>query len=102
MECKELQKTTHLFIEDKLNSKDTIKFIEHINNCPICKEDLAIEYLVVVGIKRLDSESTFDLQNEITETIETRLRKAKLKIKAYNCFMVFVLLVAILIGYLIA
>ena len=75
--CDFVQKNIPSFIDNKLDSSDTLDFIEHIRNCKACAEELSVEYLVLVGVKRLDSASAFNLNNELDELITKNMEKAK-------------------------
>ncbi|MCR5283645.1 MAG: zf-HC2 domain-containing protein [Lachnospiraceae bacterium] len=63
--CKECEKLIPVFLDEKLRSKDIERFKEHIESCPACKEELAIEYLSSEGIVHLESGTSFHLENEL-------------------------------------
>ena len=64
-ECETVQKNIPYFIDGKMESADTLAFIRHIRGCKTCMEELSVEYLVLVGVKRLDSASAFNLNKEL-------------------------------------
>lgn len=99
MECKEVQKNIHSFINDELDSKDCLAFIEHIRNCPNCKEELSIEFLVVTGLQRLDDAEAFDLQKELTEKIKTNEENALQRKKMSRIGFLLIIFAAVLAGY---
>ena len=99
MECKEVQKNIHNFINNKLDSKDCLAFIEHIQKCPNCKEELSIEFLVVTGLQRLDDAEAFDLQKELTEKIKTNEENALQRKKMSRIGFLFVIFLAVVAGY---
>ena len=99
MECKEVQKNIHSFINDELDSKDCLAFIEHIRKCPNCKEELSIEFLVVTGLQRLDDAEAFDLQKELTEKIKKNEENAMQRKKMSRIGFLFIIFIAILAGY---
>ncbi len=41
------------------------EFMEHIEECGECKEELSIQFLVKEGLSRLEAGSVFDLKNEL-------------------------------------
>lgn len=70
MECKEFIREIPLFIENKLNFFKLRDFCRHMENCPDCREELTIQFLVTEGIQRLEDGDTFDLQKELNSRIE--------------------------------
>lgn len=70
MTCKEVEKWIPLFLKDDLDTDDLREFMEHINNCEECKEELSIQFLVQEGMARLEAGNVFDLQNELKHRME--------------------------------
>ena len=66
MTCKDAEKMIPLFLEDDLEMDDLRKFMEHIDNCEECKEELTIQFLVLEGMARLESGNVFDLQMNLS------------------------------------
>ncbi|MDE5908109.1 MAG: zf-HC2 domain-containing protein [Lachnospiraceae bacterium] len=79
MTCKDAEKMISLFLEDDLEMDDLRKFLEHIDNCSECKEELTIQFLVSEGMARLESGNVFDLQNELKYCIEEAGHTLKLR-----------------------
>lgn len=102
MQCKEVQKQIHKFINDELDSKECLMFTEHIHNCPECKEELSIEYLVVTGLQRLDKAEAFDLQKELTDKIKTNEENARWRIKMSRIMFLCAIFLAVVAGYFIS
>ena len=69
MNCKEAEKSIAKFIENSLNDKEMDEFIVHVQECPQCMEELSIQYLVAVGMSRLEEGGTFDLRGELEEKL---------------------------------
>lgn len=65
MICKETEKMIPLFLEDDLDTDDLKAFLEHIERCEECREELTIQFLVTEGMARLETGSVFDLKNEL-------------------------------------
>jgi len=65
MTCKEVEKMIPLFLEDDLDTDDLREFLEHIEQCEECEEELTIQFLVLVGLSRLEAGNVFDLKNEL-------------------------------------
>lgn len=79
MDCKEIQKWIPDFLKDKLDDKELEMFMEHIAECPECKEELTIQFLVSVGMEFLEEGNTFDLQSELQDKME--LAESKLRFR---------------------
>ena len=75
MNCDAAQKLIPEFLDDDLDNQDLADFLDHIDNCPECKEELTIQFLVRVGMQRLEDGNTFNLAREL----ERELADAKKK-----------------------
>ena len=69
MDCKQVEKMIPQFLNDDLTTEELREFMEHIENCTDCKEELTIEFLVSEGLVRLENGAVFDLQKELSECI---------------------------------
>ncbi|WP_196811871.1 zf-HC2 domain-containing protein [Butyrivibrio sp. VCB2001] len=70
-----MEKLIPQFLDDDLDNQDLSDFLDHIDNCPECKEELTIQFLVRVGMQRLEDGNTFNLVKEL----ERELADAKKK-----------------------
>ena len=61
MNCKDTDKLIPLFLMDQLTNRDLERFLKHINKCNDCKEELTIQYLVMIGSSLLEEGKSFDL-----------------------------------------
>ncbi len=102
MECKEVQKNIHSFIDEQLDSKECLAFVEHIKNCPSCKEELSIEFLVITGLQRLDDAEAFDLQKELVEKIKNNEEKALQRQKMSRIGFLLIIFLAVIAGYYVS
>ena len=102
MNCKEVEKLIPFFLEDDLDTEDLHDFMEHIEKCSECKEELSIQFLVSEGMARLETGNVFDLQNELTVRIENA--EHALKIRENMKWLLFMLegFVSVLLITLIA
>lgn len=85
MNCKEFEKQIPDFIGDKLSFIQLQEFTAHANECPVCKEELVIQFLIDKGLARLEEGSAFDLQKEI----DIRMKDAAAKIHFHERFLRF-------------
>lgn len=77
MECKEVQKNIPAFLNDELTGKAAELFLNHIEECPECREELSIQYLVREGTARLEGGGSFDLSKDLDELIDVSYKKIK-------------------------
>lgn len=70
MDCKEVQKNIPAFLNGELTGKEAERFLNHIEECEECKEELSIQYLVLEGTARLENGGNFDLSNDLDVLIE--------------------------------
>lgn len=79
MTCKEAEKMIPLFLEDELDTEDLHEFMEHIEKCGECKEELSIQFLVSEGMARLETGNVFDLQNELKAQMDNAQHTLKVR-----------------------
>lgn len=65
MTCKETEKMIPFFLQDDLETEELREFMEHVDGCDDCREELTIQFLVTEGMSRLEEGNVFDLQNEL-------------------------------------
>ena len=105
MECKEAEKLIRKFIDDELDYRESIQFMEHVKECGNCKEELAIQFLVSEGMANLEEGVAFDLQGELErrmERVEKRMaRHENLRYLSYvtEFFAVVLLIIFIVLVF---
>ena len=80
MNCKRCEKFIPRFMSNSLDVDDLKQFIDHVESCPKCKEELTIEFLVKEGLNSLEKGETFDLNGELKKSMENssgRVRRYK-------------------------
>ena len=75
MTCKDAEKLIPYFLEDDLDNKELSDFLMHMDNCPECREELTIQFLVRVGMKRLEDGNTFNLNYELEKLLSESKRR---------------------------
>lgn len=70
MDCKEAEKNIPSFLQDELGGVDLEEFMEHVENCPECEEELTIQLLVTEGLERLETGNNFNLQDALLMKLE--------------------------------
>lgn len=104
MTCAEAEKLIVPYMEDKLSVTELEDFIEHIETCKNCREELEIHYMVDVGLKKLDqADGNFDivgaLKRKIADSAAILHRYMMLQVAGYSAgtLMTMALLVMILL-----
>ena len=82
MTCKEAESLVMPYIHHELDDRQMEEFLEHIENCENCKEELEIYYTVDVGIRQLDSDTgTYNIKGAMEEDLlASRQRLYTLKV----------------------
>lgn len=72
MDCREAQSCIVPFIENKLTDEQTEAFLNHIEHCNDCYDELEVYFIVFSGIRQLDSETQniSDFKGELKKYIE--------------------------------
>lgn len=83
MNCKDYEKMIPDFINQKQDYPKLKRFIDHIDSCQSCKEELTIQFLVTVGLQRMEDGSAFDLQREL----DARLLQSRERIRFHGRFI---------------
>lgn len=89
LHCLQVTKMIPAFIADELSYEELEQFMEHIEECESCREELSIQFLVEVGLNSLEAGNTFDLQQELNIALE----EVEKRVQVYRFFRqtVFVL-----------
>lgn len=69
--CKEATKMVIPYIDEQLCDKDLRSFVNHIKECPECREELETYYIVYKGLMQLDEQE--ELPMNIMEALEEDL-----------------------------
>jgi len=71
MTCAEAEKLVIPYINDKLSLTELEDFIDHVETCEKCREELEIHYMVDVGLKKLDDDdATYDIVGDLKRKLE--------------------------------
>lgn len=98
MDCKDVQKSIAAFLNGELQGRDAERFLNHIQECEECREELSIQYLVREGTARLEGGGSFDLSKDLDVLIADSYTSIKKRRRA--AFVVysleFVALIAVI------
>ena len=102
MDCKETERMIPLFLEDNLDNQEMQEFLIHVNSCEDCREELTIQFLISVGLKRLEDGNTFNLAGELEQKLRDARHKMKVRSSLQWSALVLQVLVVIALIILIA
>ena len=71
MKCHDVQRMISGFIEEKLTDEQLEGFLEHIENCQDCYDELEVYYMITIGLMQLDEDhtGTMDLKKNLKDFI---------------------------------
>ncbi len=100
MNCRETQKNISLFLEKKLELEQLEEFLEHIECCNDCKEELEVYYTLYTAMRILEEDTNYknisykiDLKREL-ERAKEKCRRAKRK-KMHKSLLLYILIMLI-------
>lgn len=90
MDCKHVQNMIPSYINDELSDYEVMTFLDHINHCDECYDELEITYIATVGLQRLDDDDAdYDLrgamQKSLKESADYIKLMTRLKVCRYAC-----------------
>ncbi len=104
MDCREVQEKIMFFINEELPEEHMETFLEHVDSCKECKEELEISYSIFWGLKMLQDETadSFHIQQALDkfmtkkrEEIRGSQRRKKF---LFGLFIGFLIVVFIFFG----
>lgn len=93
MTCKDAEKLIPEFLDDDLDNRELAEFLAHVDSCPECKEELTIQFLVRVGMQRLEDGNTFNLSRELDHLLIDS--KKRLSARKYLVMTSYILEIAV-------
>ena len=100
MNCLEAQGLIMRYVNDELSAVELEVFLEHIEKCPDCKEELEIYYILTTGMQQLDNDyvHTYNFH----EAFEKQIEKSKKAIELSSTGYLFKIIVLDIIILLVA
>lgn len=68
--CKEYGRMIPAFVKKEQDWREAEKLLSHVAGCAVCREELSIQFLVEVGLSRLEAGGNFDISREMDIAIE--------------------------------
>lgn len=84
--CKEAAKMVIPYIQEQLAGKELKNFVNHIKDCPECREELETYYIVYKGLMQLDEKE--ELPMNIIEALNEDLDISSLHLRNMSLFYV--------------
>ena len=71
MDCKKAMELMTQFINEQLDADDVQAFLDHIDSCPECREELEVTYSLMTAMKQLDEDT--DLSDNYIEELNHKI-----------------------------
>ena len=75
MTCMEAQSLITPFFNNKLDVVTLEKFLEHIETCKECREELSVYFTILTAMKQLDDDK--ELSEDFEKELECKIKKAQ-------------------------
>lgn len=69
MTHKEAERSIPSFFDESMENLELAEFLDHIDKCPACREELTIQYLVGRGLQSLSNGNEFNLAGELDKKL---------------------------------
>lgn len=69
MTHKEAERSIPSFFDESMENFELAEFLEHIDKCSECREELTIQYLVGRGLQSLSDGNEFNLAGELDKKL---------------------------------
>lgn len=76
MKCVDYRLDMLPYLKHDLSSKQMRQLLAHVMECPTCKEELKVQYMVMEGMKRLEYGGTFNLAEDFEKELVQSLHEA--------------------------
>ena len=74
MKCQDMERYIPLFIDDKLSGLRMREFIDHIEDCSVCFDEMETNYLLKEALLRLEDDGSYNLHGELMNKIKNTKR----------------------------
>ena len=87
IECKTFERQINAFMKDRLTPAQTQRFLQHYDSCRSCNDELSVQFLINVGMEKLETGETLNLQKELTEYCAEEHKKSRMRSFLAICSM---------------
>ncbi|MDD3252374.1 MAG: zf-HC2 domain-containing protein [Lachnospiraceae bacterium] len=90
LNCREAEKMIMPYIGAQLDEQELEQFLNHIRQCPDCREELEIYYTVSLGLRQLDSGTgVYDITGALEESLDVAwMRVRAVRLRKVICYAV--------------
>ena len=91
MDCKEVCRRVPDYLEKNLTPEETEQFLNHVNSCSECYEELELYYTLNKGLRLLDSDEfqvgnmSKELRADLLEQAERVAAYYRMRVARYVC-----------------
>lgn len=75
LDCKQFSGEIQDFLDENLDDAQMGTFLEHLDSCEDCREELTIQYLIREGLDRVETGETFNVQTDLEAFVETQRKR---------------------------
>lgn len=75
MDCREALETITNYLQGQLQLQKEIDLIEHVEHCPACFDELELNYIMLIGLDKLDEEQSVSM--DFTAMLQEHLEESK-------------------------
>lgn len=103
MDCQEALETITNYLQGQLQLQKEIDLIEHVEHCPACFEELELNYIMLIGLDKLEKEqsSSMDFTAMLQEHLDESKRQYRRKQRVLHfLYSGLISSVLVLIGFI--
>lgn len=97
MTCKETKAHIQAFINKEIGLRDVGEFLEHLDECASCRDELETEFLIKEGLTRLEAGEVFNFEKDLQNLLNSQQKRVNLfswlKYLVFAFFVMFVLVI---------
>ena len=77
IDCKVIEKRIQQYLDNELSPYEMQVFLDHVKECPDCKEELTISYMVSEGLNKAEQNNEYNLLHGLEEKMQASYRKIR-------------------------
>ena len=75
--CKIIEKRIQQYLNNELSPYEMQVFLDHIKECPDCKEELTIRYMISEGLMKAEQNNEYDLLHGLEDKMASSYKKIR-------------------------
>jgi len=77
IDCKVIEKRIQQYLDNELSPYEMQVFLDHVKECPDCKEELTIRYMISEGLTKAEEKNEYDLLHGLEEKMKASYKKIR-------------------------